>query len=81
MADSPLSTSPRTMKVKDFKACVVGMVEICSLDESEVYYHGFISDIPFVYLYCWISDLSIGISRDKNFPDAVFAFFVIRLHS
>lgn len=75
------SKPPCTVMVKDLKSCAVGMVEICSRDESEVYYHGFIADIPFVYLYCWISDLSIGISRNENFPDAVFPFFVIRLNS
>lgn len=82
MANSPLSTSyypcPRTMKVKDFRACASGIVKICSFDSVDSFYIGSVKDIPFIYLDCWVASLTAAFLYFKSSESVCF---VIRLES
>lgn len=74
---------PRTMMIRDFKACAVGRVEICDYDRTESYYSGLIEAIPFVYLDCWVGCLSLSYHLELDEDDRCYRlvpFFLIQLH-
>lgn len=80
---SPLgltSAFPRTIKVKDLKACFNGFVEIRSIDYMPLYYAGSFEDMPFIYLYSWVASLDITAHYDCVNDGTVF-YLVIFLES
>ena len=56
----------RTMRVKDIRACVFDCcVSICSCDSTEIYDHGTVDDIPFVFWDCRIAGLTCSLYPEE----------------
>lgn len=80
MADIYPVSFPRTMKVKDFKACASGFVSIHSYNFAECLFSGIVDNIPFCYLDCWVAGLNYSSYYDE-FDKMCRTCFVIQLES